>query len=380
MVSIKLPAAAWRVALLLCLTSTAAVAQAPSSIPLPWKVGTKLAYHSTLVNESTDKGVTLTGTERSDITIEVTQASDEGFVQVWREANTDFATTDTAPGVAADLETKKKLAAAMSDLGVEVELDSAGRFQRVRNWQALGERMRDVMRPMLRAQARSRPGAANLTDDDIDDRLELFLRFATGESSINGTLGKHPKQYNLFTAPAAAPGKPVRYEGAIESGVPGYRMPTVGMLELIATDEAADTVTLRWTEAVDTAREPAMVLEVAESMLGLAPSADRAAALKDLEMRDQADVVINRSTGVPMHLVRVRTLRLADRSERMTWTLELKARWKKGVREQLRLHAVGGGRDVDALAHGRMLLPARTRGTGITDRSGPRSARRRGPR
>lgn len=295
------------------------LASAAVSVPLPWEVGLQLAYDSVSVDERENNGVSRKTTTTMITTIEVVESTEKGFVQVWR----DFPATVRVEGNGADNAGEEKalmgLQKSFEGLAVEAALDERGIFTGVRNWQALGNRLRVVMTPIAMVQAK----------DDVDkaalkERLDSMVAKLTTESAVTTMVGKNPSIYNLFTAPALVPGKPVQYEDAMPSPVSEASIPTIGVFELVSVDEKAGTVTIHWQQDVDPVKGAAALWTIMEALMGPMPGAVREGLPKEIQLKDEATVVLNRSTGVPMRLDYVRHVSLGDAKRKMSWSFVLK--------------------------------------------------------
>jgi hypothetical protein len=315
------PASAVALALLsLCL---APIALAAPAIPLPWSAGTKLEYRSTTVDEKVANGVRRVATTRALTTVEITQAGETGFVQSWRDTGGTVELEGDGPDLAAEQAVATAMLRRFEGVALEADLDAQGLFTGVRNWRALGALMREALLPALRTQAKARAAQMQVavTDAEVDARLAPVLQRMTTQSVLDASLGKQASIYNLFTAPAITAGKPVRYEDELQSPVSSHRIPAIGQFELIRTDAAADTVTLRWTQSIDPVKGLEATWKMVEALTGAALPADRSQLPTGLVLRDEATVTVHRGSGVPRHLVHQRRLELGGQVKTTTWTL-----------------------------------------------------------
>jgi hypothetical protein len=308
-------------ALALCAMPIAAFAAPP--IPLPWHAGTTLEYMSTRIEERQSGTTHRTTTSRSHTTIEIVEAREDGFVQVWRDHDSTLVMQGNDPALEDQRAIAQKLQDAFKDAVVEVDLDGTGLFVGVRNWQALATTLRATMGPILRGQARAQPALAGLDDAELGARLGPMLDRLTTRAAIDATVGRSPQLYNLFTAPTLKPGEPVRYEGALQSPVSDHVIPAVGQFEILSVDEARDTLTVHWTQSVDPAKGAAAAWGMAHALTGVAIPADATAMPKGLEMEDEATVVIQRTSGVIVHLEHDRRLAMGEQVRTTLWTFEL---------------------------------------------------------
>jgi len=306
------------------LLALAPCAHAQDTIPLPWTQGTKLVYDSMTVDEKVANGVRRTATTRAVSTIEITEAGPDGFVQVWRDSHGSVKLEGDSPDLAAEQAQMRALIARFEGVPIEAQLDARGEFTGVRNWQAVGAVIREALTPAMRAQVRLR-AKSDITDADIDARLQPVLANITTQAAIDATVGKNPSIYNLFTAPALAPGKPVRYAAELQSPVSPHRIPAVGQFELVDGEPGSLTVTIRWTQSIDPRKGAEAAWAMVAALTGKPLPADRSELPKQLLLRDEATMVVHRRTGVPISLRHERRLELGGQVKATTWTFKRQA-------------------------------------------------------
>jgi hypothetical protein len=310
--------------LALALLSPAAGAAPPApAIPLPWAKGTTLHYTSTTVDEKVTRGVRRVSTTHADTTIEIIEATPQGFVQVWRDTDPTIAIEGEGETSAAEQRAAQVMLDQVGDIAVEAQLDAKGVFTGLRNAEALGAKMREVMLPGMRAAFQARPEYADATEQALDAKLGPVLARLTTPAALNVTLGRQPTIYNLFTAPAITADHPVTYEDVLQSPVSDDRLPSVGKFELVGTDAAADTVTIRWTQTIDPVKGVEAAWRMLAAITGQPLPVERNALPQQLKLTDEATVVVHRRTGVPQHLVHVRDVGLGSTIRRTTWTFAL---------------------------------------------------------
>lgn len=301
----------------------APVAHAAVAIPLPWQVGIRLQYESTTVSEKVSKDVRRVATTRALSTIEILAADDTGYVQSWRDRKARIVVEGNGPDLALEQRTSQQMLDRFADLALEVKLDDQGLYTGIRNWEVLGARLREVLQPVLLAQARNKPQLASVAEAELMPKMAPVLAAMTTQAVIDSSLGRNASIFNLFTSPAIEAGKPVRYADTLQSPMSDHRIPAIGMFELIATDEQADTVTIRWTQGIDPVKGMDAAWAMVEAITGAPLPVDRSTLPTQLELRDEATVVLHRGTGVIQRLVHERLLALGEQRRRTTWTMVL---------------------------------------------------------
>jgi hypothetical protein len=327
LLSTPMPMAATARALLMFVLALGAlcapIAHAAVAIPLPWQVGLKLEYDSTTVSEKVTRDVRRVATTRAVSTIEILAADDTGYVQSWRDRKARIVVEGNGPELAQEQRTSQQMLDRFADLSLEARLDDQGLYTGLRNWEVLAARMREVIAPVLLAQARAKPQLASVPEAELWPKLTPVLAQMTTQPVIDASLGRNASIYNLFTSPVIEAGKPVRYEDALQSPLSDHRIPAIGMFELIATDEQADTITIRWTQAIDPVKGRDAAWAMVEAITGAPLPAERTSLPTQLTLRDEATVVLHRGTGVIQRLQHERLLELGEQKRRTTWTMVL---------------------------------------------------------
>lgn len=293
------------------------------TLPVPWKQGLKVRYQSSAVQEKVIAGKHEKTDAREITSLEIAEATNKGFLQVWRSLSPSVAITGDVPDVGVRSAFAKKMSTRFASIPLKVELDRQGAYVGLRNWQELGSVMREMTSPVLVQQARARPELAKADETRIRELLAPTLQRMTTQLAINSTLGKQAAIYNFFTAPSMTPGKPAAYEDTVPSPWSADVIPSVGSVELVSTDDNAGTVTLRWRQTIDPVKGAAVTRKIYESITGakLPPGAP-AGVPKELVLRDQAVVVLDRKSGLPLSLEHRREIKVRDNSSVSTWTLK----------------------------------------------------------
>ena len=312
------------VCLLLAATSLAAtpLAQAAITLPLPWKQGMKVRYSSSLVQEKVRADKQERTETRETIVLEIAEASDKGFLQVWRSQAPSVLVSGDGASVAAQRAIAKKMAERFAALPVKAELDAHGSYVGVRNWQELGAALREVTLPFMVRQAQTRPELANIDAAKLRQMIAPALQRMTTREAINSALGKQAAIYNFFTGASLTPGKPVSYSDTMPSPWSADILPTIGSVELTEVDEQSGTVTIRWKQSIDPVKGVIAARKMVSAIAG-APIPNQAAAglPKGLTLSDQATVVLDRKSGLPLSLVHRREIKFGNNASVTGWTL-----------------------------------------------------------
>jgi hypothetical protein len=301
----------------------AAVAQASVSLPLPWKQGMEVAYRSSSVQERTRAGKHERIVTREDIRLKISEAGDQGFLQVWSSPSPRIEVSGDADSLAADRRMAQQVAERFAGLPLQAQLDASGAYAGLRNWQQLGQALREVMLPILLQQAKARPELAKADEAKLRALLQPALQRLTTQAAIDSTLGKQVAILNFFTAPSLPSTKPVHYQDSLASPWSADILPSRGSFELVGVDDKAGTVTISWQQAIDPVAGAAAAWKMVAAISGKPlPKGARAGLPPGLVLADHATVVLDRRSGLPLSLVHRREVALAGNKTINTWTLD----------------------------------------------------------
>lgn len=306
---------------LLLMLAPMAQAQDPIQLPLPWKQGLKVRYHSSAIDERLSAGKTERVETRETTLLEIPEAGAQGFLQVWRSQSPSVKVTGDAESVAAKRALSEALLKRFSGIDMKVELDPQGAYVGIRNWQELGGAMREVLLPVMLRQARVRRELAGADEATLRGKLVPALDRMTGQQAVNSGMGKQAAIYNFFTAASLTPGKKVSYEDSMPSPMSADVIPSVGSFELTSLDEKEGTATIVWKQGIDPVKGAAVAWKLAGELSGNPGLAKAAGLPKALSLSDEATVVVDRKTGLLLSLVHRREVRAGGNSSISTWTL-----------------------------------------------------------
>jgi hypothetical protein len=309
--------------LLLCATA----AQATISLPVPWQKGMTLHYRSHSSNEKT-KGKLHTRIQTQDLTeLSITEAGPEGFVQQWRSLKPEVAVTGDGDQVTYERKVAQALVERFRSLPMQAQLDARGAFRGLRNWQELGAAMRAVMLPALVAQNAARKDLIGAKKEELQGMLGPALDRLTTRAAIDASLGRQMAIFNYFTAANIPRGKKVTYEDNLPSPWSSDVIPSKGSFELVSEDAKAGTVTIHWQQGIDPVKGRNAVWKMA-SAIGISRNAGTGAdgLPKGMVLSDDATVVLERATGLPVKLEHRREVALGTAASSNQWSFERVAR------------------------------------------------------
>jgi hypothetical protein len=301
------------------LLAMAAVAQDTLRLPMPWSGGLRVAYHSETVQETRRAGGSQRLRTSEALQLEIAEHGPAGTLQVWRTLDPSVEASGDADTLAQDRALVTALATRFAGMPFEAELNAKGEFQGLRNWEALGAAMREVMLPALVANARKRPGTASLSEAELRARYQPVLERLSGREATNASLGRQARIYNYFVGAALRPGQARNYEDSTPSPWSADVIPTRGRFELGAVDAA--TATIRWTQDIDAAKALPIVLRNLEAVGAPAKAPPPGALPPGVRIADRAKVVMDRRSGLPILLEHRREVEFNGASTVSQWTL-----------------------------------------------------------
>ena len=307
-----------RVALALLMLGLASQVAASVTLPLPWKLGLRANYLGRSVQEDVRGGkIRRTETRETDV-LRITEAGPKGFLQVWRTSDSQVKVSGNAEGLEKDKALALALAKRFERLPMEAELDAQGNFTRLRNWEALGGAMREVLLPVLLEQNRAKSQAAGVDEATLRARLTPVLERMTSENALSSTLGRQAAVFNFFTGASLTRGKPMAYTDVVPSPWTADVIPTQGAFEL--GDVNANTVTIRWSQTIDPVKGAEVMQRVVKQLVG--GELPKGEAMPELRLTDTATVVVERRSGLPLRIEQVRRIQAGGNTKTTTWTLE----------------------------------------------------------
>ena len=306
--------------LLLC----AQAAQASISLPVPWKEGMVLRYRSSSSNEKAT-GQLHTRVQTQDVTeLSILAAGPAGFVQQWKSLSPEVAVTGDGDQVVTERKVAKALVARFRTLPLHANLDAQGSYRGLLNWEELGAAMREVMLPALLEQGAARKDLAGTSREQLASRVAPALDRLTTQAAIDASLGRQVAIFNYFTAANLPRGKKLTYEDSLPSPWSTDVIPSKGSFELVAEDTKDGTVTIRWQQGIDPVKGRDAVWKMA-ALLGIERTGANTGGdglPKGLLLKDEATVVLARSTGLPLKLEHRREVAFGRSTSSNRWTFE----------------------------------------------------------
>ena len=299
-------------------------AQATISLPVPWKQGMTLRYRSQSSNEKT-KGRLHTRIQTQDMTeLSILEANAGGFVQQWKSLSPEVAVTGDGDQVANERKVAQALVARFKTLPMQANLDQKGAYKGLRNWQELGAAMREVLLPALVAQNAARKDLQNAKKEELQGLIAPALERLTSQAAVDASLGRQVAIFNYFTAANIERGKKITYEDNLPSPWSSDVIPSKGSFELIGEDARAGTITIRWQQGIDPSIKGREAVWKMAGALGInkANGTGPDGLPKGMVLKDEATVVLERATGLPVKLEHRRDVALGSAASSNRWSFE----------------------------------------------------------
>ena len=284
----------------------------------PWHEGVALRY----ATEDYDISIGKDGSERSRTTaietIRITGVLEDGFVQTW---SFDDSRYEQLEGGDAQEALMRQLLESLPDLVLEVELDATGNFSALRNQDQLAAQLEPVLRTAFEDALESSMQAAGGWPAGVDgEAARARGREATADmvarmtrpAVLGALMSSDALQYNdLFGAELEA-GMPYEVDVEIDSPLGAGKVPAQVTLLMQAGAAGQDEATLDWTTRMDRERAAEVALAAVEQLYGTQVTGeDREKVLADMSIIDVGHARFRRSTGVPLMLETLRTVRAA---------------------------------------------------------------------
>jgi hypothetical protein len=283
---------------------------------LPWKAGTALEYVSEDLETSNIREPERTRTT-STATVRIAETLKQGFVQTWSWRDTEFVVEEGDKSREAAM---REAAAGLQDVTLEVDLDAAGNYARLRNLAQITPRLREAMRPIvflaLDDNLAKIPDAAKREEarKSATSQVDAFLERMLAPAMLETMLTRNIQWYNGFVGIDIEPDQ--NYEAKVELPNPmgGAPIPVAITFSLSVSGDDPDDLFVAFEQKLDRENAGAAVTALIEGLLGEKMPADQKRKL-DLSIVDEGLFVVHRPTGVVEMFESTRTVQAGDRSK-----------------------------------------------------------------
>lgn len=283
---------------------------------LPWKPGITLEYVSEDLTTSNLRGPERTRTT-STATVRITEALKNGFVQAWSWRDSTLAVEEGDKSHEAAM---RDVAAGLQDVVLEVELDAAGNYARLRNLAQITPRLREAMRPMVRLGLDDRlakiPDAARREEarKSATVQTDAFLERMLAPAVLETMLARNVQWYNAFVGIDIEPDQD--YEAKVELPNPmgGAPIPVTITFSLSVAGDDPDDLFVAFEQKIDRENAGAAVTAIIEGLTGEKVPGDQKQQL-EISIVDEGLFVVHRPTGVVEMFESTRTVQAGAKSK-----------------------------------------------------------------
>lgn len=307
-------------ALLCALPFFHAVAAEEAAVPtvkweLPWKAGTTLEYAAEDFTTSS-----LVKRERTRLTstaiVRVSELPKEGFVQAWSWRDETYVVEE---GDKAEEAQMRDFAAAMGSVTLEVELDAAGNYSRVRNLAEITPKFREAIQPLVLAgvddgmkkvtDVAKREEARKTAMTQVEGVVDRMLAPAV----LEVLLTRNIQWYNAFVGIDIEPDQ--NYEAKLEvaSPVGGAPIPVTVTFSLSVSEDDPDDLYMVFEQKIDRENGGAAATALIEALFGTALPKDQSKL--EISIVDEGLFIVHRPTGVVEMFEATRTVQAGDKSK-----------------------------------------------------------------
>lgn len=312
---IPLPAAA-ATALSVLLLATSASAAERVRVAVPWTTGQTVAYDDEALHRENGENDGASVRRITDETrIRVDAAGRDGYALTW---TTHDSRVEAVDGDRSLSDLLAPVLDALDDVPVTIELDGNGRYRRLRDLDALADRVRKAMLPAFlanldRSLGVDAGGNAKVDKSEHDGMLaaarrdlESNLDAIVSRDSVEAGAVSQMRLMSAFVGKTLVPGKAYRDAEPILSPVEGHPLPGVREYTLEIDREDPGLARLRWTHRFDATADAKTQWTLAQE-LGAQAITD--GLPQDMVLSQSGTLVFRRDTGL------VELLEVEDRSK-----------------------------------------------------------------
>lgn len=304
---------------LLCALPFASASAAEPSVPtvkwtVPWKKGTSLEYAAEDLTIS-DLDARERTRSTSVATVRITEATKNGFVQVWSWRDARFVVEE---GDKAKEAAMREYAAGMQDITLEVQLDADANYASLRNLEQITPRLRKAMRPAVAASIET--GLARIPDAAKREearktamaQMEGFVDRMLAPGVLEVLLTRNIQWYNGLVGIDIEPDQDYQANVEIPNPVSGQPIPITVTFSVSVDKDDPDDLFVAFEQTIDRENAGAAVTAILQNLLGKPLPKDQKL---ELAVIDEGMFVVHRPTGTVEMFESTRTVRAGERSK-----------------------------------------------------------------
>jgi hypothetical protein len=266
---------------------------------LPWKAGTSIEYavENTVDDATKEKPQRTRGTSTNVVSI--TQARADGFVQTWSERDATYRVLEGDKSAEAFM---AALAESFKGIAIEVDLDAAGNYTRLRNLEAISPVMREAVRKAIAGGAEAElakiPDAAKREEmrKASAGKVDEYLARMTSPQVLETMLAREISWYNAFVGIDIEPDTEYSLDTELPNPFNGPAFPAKLTFSLSVSADDPEDLYVVFQQDIDREKGTVALKHVMKTVFPNFTDAD----LKDLvlSLKDEGLFVVNRKTGI----------------------------------------------------------------------------------
>lgn len=267
-----------------------------------WKAGDEIHFERT--KSRSDSASARPIAAKAPVTIRVLDTKSSGHLIRWRYGKATLG--DEAPaGVNAQV--FESMAELMTDLDFDIELNAAGSFKQLRNWEAVRDRIIAATGEWAAIDPRFKGEAGKAALSNV---RALF----TSREAVETNLLREVQLFFLLYGRFMKAGERDRYDDFLGNPFGGEAFPAKATIMLKSVDREKQRADFSYALQFDRASAATILTE---SLAKIAPSNPRREEIKkamaSFDVRDEANLAFDLKDGWPLSLVHERRTLLADR-------------------------------------------------------------------
>lgn len=305
-------------AVLLSIVVTAGTVGAQDKVDLlpRWRVGERLRFEvAKSRRRKRENGATLNATTRTDLNIQVIEASERSFVLRLTYGEVRFDDPEIAATPLA-----KQTADILRGLQIVLDVTPEGGITGVRNWQELQTAASRVIDALMRELRSKGLDAAALELV----RAQVARAFSTRES-VEQMTTRDAQMLFVVLGRSYTQAQPIEYTDELPNPLGGESLPTRASFTFDKLDPATKRATISWRQSVEPAAARRIIENTVREMarrVGKTPPDGE--LLKSLTIDDKAEFTVDVATGWVQKLTHTRSTATGDNSQQETLAITRK--------------------------------------------------------
>ncbi len=290
----------------LLLAATPVFANAAEQVrwPVGGKPGDVATYDTESVVRDIENGASSTRRTTDHTDIRIDEAGAAGYAQIWVTRGSRI---EAVQGDRSMVDAIAPLLDKLDGMQITIELDRNGHYRRVRNLQALVDKVRATMLPIIAANLPNmfKDGDRKISKVDRDaalkiarDNLKASMDSIVTVDSVETMANAQPKTMTAFVGKTLDVGKRYRDAEPMDSPNEGISLPASREYTLSLVDGDPNLARIRWSQTLDATGDPKALWALVDELTNGGTKTDaRKARPAGLMFRRDGVLVFRRDTG-----------------------------------------------------------------------------------